>query len=230
MKACEISRILETDVWFSGLPSGLRQAIVEKTVVRDYPGDTLVFATGDPPTGQFAVISGEIRLVSNTANGKHVLYSIFRPGMWFGHLSVLDHEPRFQDAVTTGPTRLLFLSMSAFNSIVNAEPRYILNFTHLLCRHIRDVMDMLAEMKTSPLPARLAHALLDMDMSTPRPAESRITQEALAAMMGSSRQTINRVLREWEAKDLVHIEYGRVIVRNRAMLSQMSKPGDIPFS
>ncbi|GGC65256.1 Crp/Fnr family transcriptional regulator [Chelatococcus reniformis] len=232
MATDDIRSLLETDDWFHGLPEPLRGLIVQKAVLRDYGGDALVFATGDPPTGQFAVISGEIRLVSHTANGKHVLFSIFKPGMWFGHLSVLDQQPRFQDALTVGPTRLLLLSMAAFNGIIADEPRYILNFTHLLCRHIRSAMDMLAEMKTAPLSARLAHALLDMcaDAAPPQLPGSRITQEELAAMMGASRQTINRLLRDWEDRDLIGLEYGRVIVRNRTVLSAVASHGNLPFS
>jgi len=194
--------------------------IINRSVQRDVASGSLIYATGDLSTGQFAVLSGEVRLVANTNDGKHILYRVLKPGSWFGHLSVLDQQPRFQDAVATAPTRLLHLSTSTFNAIIEQEPRYVLQFSQLLCQDIREAMSMLAEMKAMPLPNRVAQVLLQTsDVPSPSSANCRMTQEALAAMIGTSRQTVNRVLRRFEEKKMIRIEYGRVIVCNPSMLS-----------
>lgn len=209
--------------WFAGLPAPLAALILDKSSQRDVAPDTLIYATGDGATGQFAVLSGEVRLVANTTAGKHILYRILKPGGWFGHLSVLDHQPRFQDAVAAGPTRLLHLSLAGFNAIIEREPRYTLHFAHLICRDIREAMSMLAEMRATPLPRRLAQTLMQT-ASDDEVSSERMTQEALAAMVGASRQTVNRVLRTWQDGRLIRIEYGRVLVRNAAKLAAIAGP------
>lgn len=208
--------------WFAGLPAPLADVILDKSNQREVASDTLIYATGDEATGQFAVLSGEVRLVANTTAGKHILYRILKPGGWFGHLSVLDHQPRFQDAVAVGPTRLLHLSMAGFNAIIEREPRYTLHFAHLICRDIREAMSMLAEMRATPLPQRLAQVL--MQTASDEASSERMPQEALAAMVGASRQTVNRMLRRWQDGRLIRIEYGRVFVRNATKLAAVAGP------
>lgn len=217
----EITHILLRHRWFSSLPQALIDLIIDKSVQREVAGGTLIYGTGDPPAGQFAVLSGEVRLVANSDSGKHILYRVLGPGGWFGHLSVLDLQPRFQDAVAAAPTCLLHLSMPAFNAIIDQHPRYALHFAQLACQDLRVAMSMLAEMKATSLPNRVAQVLLETaDAAALMPAgSSRLTQESLAAMVGTSRQTVNRVLRNFEARNLICIEYGGVVVRNRALLA-----------
>jgi CRP/FNR family transcriptional regulator, cyclic AMP receptor protein len=225
MRRGEIRSILMRDAWFAGLPPALIDLIVEKSVRREFAANAPVFMTGDPPTGQFAVLRGSVKLTSNSIAGKQVIYGIFRPSAWFGHLSVLDEKPRFQDAITIERTQLLFFSKSAFDAIVDHEPRYALDFTRLICQHIRDAMQMLAEALTAPLPARVAQALLEAaDATDPqRGFATRMTQDALAAMVGVTRQSINRILKAYKAQGLIDVRYGRIIVSDPQSLAALTR-------
>ncbi len=219
----DIRAILERDDWFRSLPRQLGDMIVERSVPRDYADNALIYASGDPPTGQFVVVSGQVRLIANTRAGKLVLYRVVQPGIWFGHLAVLDQKPRFQDAIAVGPVRVLHLSAAAFDQILEEEPRHAIHFARLICENIRMAMDMLAEALTMPLPNRLAHVIMAItevnELSPDKPG--RMTQDALAAMTGVSRQTVNRILRQWEKKGLVTIDYARVLIRDRQRMIAM---------
>lgn len=221
----EIRTILMRDAWFAGLPSALIDQIVERSVRREFAAHAPVYLSGDPPTGQFAVLEGSVRLTTTTLSGKQVLYGLWRPGAWFGHLSVLDQKPRFQDAMAAERTQLLFLSKSAFDAIIEHEPRYALDFAQLICHHIRVAMDMLAEALTAPLPARVAQALLEAaDDPDPKPGvATRMTQDALAAMVGVTRQSINRILKAYKAQGLIDVRYGRIIVSDPRSLAALTR-------
>ena len=89
-------------------------------------------------------------------------------------------------------------------------------------------MDMFAEALTMSLPSRLAHVVLavtESDAATPN-EHHRMTQEALAAMTGASRQTVNRILRQWEKEGLVSIAYARLSVRDHARLLAKLDPAE----
>lgn len=221
----EIRTILMRDAWFAGLPSALIDQIVERSVRREFAAHAPIYLSGDPPTGQFAVLEGSVRLTTTTLSGKQVLYGLWRPGAWFGHLSVLDQKPRFQDAMAAERTQLLFLSKSAFDAIIEHEPRYALDFAQLICHHIRVAMDMLAEALTAPLPARVAQALLEAaDEPDPKPGvATRMTQDALAAMVGVTRQSINRILKAYKAQGLIDVRYGRIIVSDPRSLAALTR-------
>jgi len=221
----ETRTILMRDAWFAGLPSALIDQIVERSVRREFAAHAPIYLSGDPPTGQFAVLEGSVRLTTTTLSGKQVLYGLWRPGAWFGHLSVLDHKPRFQDAMAAERTQLLFLSKSAFDAIIDHEPRYALDFAQLICHHIRVAMDMLAEALTAPLPARVAQALLEAaDEADPKPGSAtRMTQDALAAMVGVTRQSINRILKAYKTQGLIDVRYGRIIVSDPRSLAALTR-------
>ena len=221
----EIRPILIRAAWLTGLPSALIHQIVERSVRREFAAHAPIYLSGDPPTGQFAVLEGSVRLTTTTLSGKQVLYGLWRPGAWFGHLSVLDHKPRFQDAMAAERTQLLFLSKSAFDAIIDHEPRYALDFAQLICHHIRVAMDMLAEALTAPLPARVAQALLEAaDEADPKPGSAtRMTQDALAAMVGVTRQSINRILKAYKAQGLIDVRYGRIIVSDPRSLAALTR-------
>ncbi|MDE2362731.1 MAG: Crp/Fnr family transcriptional regulator [Hyphomicrobiales bacterium] len=225
MTRAEIRAVLLRDTWFASLPPALIDTIVERSIRREFCAGAPIYMSGDPPTGQFAVLEGSVKLTSTTLSGKQVIYGLFRPGSWFGHLSVLDEKPRFQDAVAAERTQLLFLPKAVFDALVDADPRYALDFARLVCQHIRVAMEMLAEALTAPLPARVAQALLEAaDATDPgRGLATRMTQDGLAAMVGVTRQSINRILKAYKAQGLVDVRYGRIIVSDPQSLAALTR-------
>jgi CRP-like cAMP-binding protein len=199
--------------------------ISDQSVVRRFKANEQLFAAGDEPNGQFCLLSGQINLINCSTAGKQMVHSLFRPGSWFGYLSVLDTQPRFQDAMAVTPTDVLYLSTTGFRRIVKNNPEYFEHFALLLCRSVRVMLSMLVDYRTSSLSSRLAAVLLDM--SPPRDAAPapgpRVTQDALAGIVGASRQTVNRQLRDWQTKNFIRLGYGLVTVVDRAALADAAQ-------
>ncbi len=78
---------------------------------------------------------------------------------------------------------------------------------------------------TAPLPARVAQALLEAaDEADPKPGSAtRMTQDALAAMVGVTRQSINRILKAYKAQGLIDVRYGRIIVSDPRSLAALTR-------
>lgn len=215
--------ILEQDEWFSGLPEALKLQVLDLGVVRRFRNNALVFAAGDEPNGLFCLLGGQVNLVNYSPAGKQMAHGLLRAGSWFGYLSVLDGQPRFQDAVAVGETEALYLSMAAFRRIISANPALFQHFALLLCRSVRTTLGMLVDYRTTSFSSRLAAVLLDMapdaDAARSTPRAPRVTQEALASIVGASRQTVNRQLRDWQARNVVRLGYGMVTVVDRRALA-----------
>jgi CRP/FNR family cyclic AMP-dependent transcriptional regulator len=229
MARADVFGVLMRDNWFASLPAELAQLIVKHSFEREFPAGATIFRAEDEPNGQFAVLDGEVRLVSYSSNGRDVLFDRFRNGAWFGHLSVLDGQPRFQDAVTCCPTRLLQLPMAGFQEIIARQPLYALDFARLICFHIRVAMQAIIDARISPFPARLAQLLINLeglpsdDVRTA--TQPRVTQEALAAMTGTTRQTVSRLLKEWERAGFIEIRYGHAVIVKRKPLQAIATGG-----
>lgn len=208
-------QVLRTGDWFRSLPPRLQLAMVERSTERRVPAWARVYSAGDSPAGMFAVLSGEIRLVQHSVAGKYAFYSLMRPGDWFGALSELDGRPRFSDAIASTATTVLQLGHAAFQEIYAKDPQARDAFVGLLCRNLRTTLSMLVEHHSLPPRQQLAQILISAftrpDAARPPDAGLDLTQEALAAMAGVSRQTVNKVLRQFDREGMVRLRYGRIM-------------------
>ena len=217
---------LKRDPWFASLDRGLVELIFSLSGERKYRSNEIVYSANDPPSGMYGLLSGGVRLSQYTPGGKHILFSTFSPGVWFGPISEFDGLPRPHNAVTVGPTRLLHLPSAAFREIVSRDWRYCFAMARCVVVLFRRTLDVLSELRALPYPARVAQTLLAMSdhevvVGSAEP-DPRVTQEDLAAMVGVTRQTISRLLTEWEAEGLVQRRYGRVRLLDYPGLARIS--------
>jgi CRP-like cAMP-binding protein len=222
------TEVLSRDPWFSSLDPGLAQLMLSMAVERKYRGNEIVYSANDAPSGMYGVLSGGVRLSQYTPAGKHLLFSTFSPGAWFGVISEFDGLPRPHNAITVEPTRLLHVSSAAFREIVSRDWRYCFDLARCVVALFRDALDLLSELRSVPYPARVAQTLLaisDHEVAVGgADADPRVTQEDLAAMVGVTRQTISRLLTDWEARGLVERGYGRIRLRDPAGLARITAP------
>jgi CRP/FNR family cyclic AMP-dependent transcriptional regulator len=220
-------RLLGRDPWFASLDPGLAESMLSLAVERKYRANEIVYSVNDPPSGVYAVLSGGVRLSQYTRSGKHILFSTFSPGTWFGLISEFDGLPRPHNAVTAEPTRLLHLSSAAFRELVSRDWRHCFDMARCLVVLFRGTLELLQELRSLPYPARVAQTLLAIsDHEIARGGcdiDPRVTQDDLAAMVGVTRQTISRLLTEWESLGLVDRGYGRIRLLDLPGLARISE-------
>ncbi|HWS75381.1 MAG TPA: Crp/Fnr family transcriptional regulator [Quisquiliibacterium sp.] len=219
-------RTLGRDPWFASLDPGLVELMLSLAVERKYRANEIVYSVNDVSSGMYGVLSGGVRLSQYTPSGKHILFSTFSPGAWFGVISEFDGLPRPHNAVTVEPTRLLHLSSAAFREIVSRDWRYCFDMARCVVVLFRGALDLLSELRSLPYPARVAQTLLaisDHEVAVGgADADPRVTQDDLAAMVGVTRQTISRLLTEWESRGLVARGYGRIRLLDHPGLARIS--------
>lgn len=219
-------RALERDPWFASLGPDLVELMLSLAVERKFRANEIVYSANDAPSGIYGVLSGGVRLSQYTASGKHILFSTFSPGAWFGVISEFDGLPRPHNAVTVKPTRLLHLSSAAFREIVSRDWRYCFDLARCVVVLFRGALDLLSELRSLPYPARVAQTLLaisDHEVAAGgADADPRVTQDDLAAMVGVTRQTVSRLLHDWEDAGLVARGYGRVRILDHLGLGRIS--------
>lgn len=221
---------MRRDPWFASLRPELVELMMSLAVERRYRANEIVYSANDPSNGMFGVLSGGVRLSQYTPTGKHILFATFSPGTWFGVISEFDGLPRPHNAIAAEPTRLLHLSGAAFREIVSRDWRNCFDMARSVVALFRGTLELLSELRTLPYPARTAQTLLAMSdherVVGHGDAAPRVTQEDLAAMVGVTRQTISRLLTEWEAEGLVARGYGRIRLVDAQRLARISSPED----
>jgi CRP-like cAMP-binding protein len=158
---------------------------------------------GDAAAGMFAVTRGRVRIVSNSAEGKEVILRVLEPGEIFGEIAMLDGGERTADAVAEGDTELMYVGRAEFMSFLEGNPRLCIDLLELVCGRLRSTSEQLEDFSFLDLRARLAKRLLQLaaEHGEETPEGTHIamplSQQTLAAMMGTSREAVNKQLRQW---------------------------------
>jgi len=219
-------QVLDRDPWFASLRPELAGLILSRAVERRYRTNEIVYSANDAPSGMFGLLSGGVRLSQYTPAGKHIVFSTFSPGDWFGVISEFDGLPRPHNAVTVEPSVLLHLPSAAFREIVSRDWRNCFDLARSVVVLFRGTLELLSELRSLPYPARVAQTLLAMSDHEvavgSADADPRVTHEDLAAMVGVTRQTISRLLTEWERAGLVQRRYGRIRLLDYPGLGRIS--------
>lgn len=220
---------LARDPWFASLRPEMVELMLSLAVERRFRPNEIVYSANDAPNGMFGVLAGGVRLSQYTPSGKHILFTTFSPGTWFGVISEFDGLPRPHNAIAAEPTRLLHLSSAAFREIVSRDWRNCFDMARSVVALFRSTLELLSEMRTLPYPARVAQTLLAMSdhevAVRSGDADPRVTQDDLAAMVGVTRQTISRLLTAWSADGVVERRYGRIRLLDPARLVRISSGG-----
>lgn len=215
---------IDSGSWFSKLSPALRLAILSRASVRRLDDGALVGARGQPPEAWCGVAKGAVRISSVSLSGKQITLTYAEPGTWFGDISLFDGLPHTHDANAHGATTLLMVRKSDFRELLAQHVELYEALLRLNCRRLRLMFDVVEDLNTRPLAARLAKQILLLARSygIEQGEEIRIglalAQEDLAQMLGASRQRVNQELKAFERDGAVRIEPTRLVVLSKDKL------------
>lgn len=188
-----------------------------------------VYTHGSPPDALFCVARGLVRLSVTAANGREAVLGVVEAGHWFGEVSVFSEAPRLHNAVALVDSEILVLPAGDFHDIVDPDPAFLLEFVRLVSSRYKAALQRVDASILFPLPVRLARQLV-ADIGAQIIASSdgvlKLSQENLGQMLGVARQSVNRQLREWEEQGILRLEYGRIVIINKAMLHHLAEAGE----
>jgi CRP-like cAMP-binding protein len=222
-------QLLGNCVLFSGLSADERAAVVARARIRTINAEETIFALGSPGDQMMALLRGTVRISVPSFEGRELLLAIIRPGEVFGELAVLDGKERSADAIAESPCTLAILDRHDILSFFERNPSAWPKLVKVLCQRLRHTDQVFAEVALLQLPAKLAKSmlrLLDLDRTlAPRKRPViRYSQRELANMVGGTRESVNRCLRNWQRNGIVQITEGSIIITNRPALEQMAEP------
>lgn len=157
-------------------------------------------------------MSGEIRQCIFTEDGQEVLIYIYQPGDLVGDSSVSDGDPSSVTFITRGSVELRAWSVRDFSTFLATYPEAAAAVSAQLSRRLRGALRLLEEMLTQPVPARIASRffwLSDAQGGPESEANIALSQADIGLMVGSTRQSVNRVVTELRKLKLIETDYGR---------------------
>lgn len=213
----------------SSLPEDTVRRLTDAGSRRRVPDGGLIHAKGDEADALFGVISGAVRIASAGDDGRELVLAVLEPGAWFGEIALIDGGRRTHDAVALGESELIVVPKAAFVRLLAEHPPLSEHLLVLLCRRLRMTFSTLEDEAFLPLDRRLAKRLLALADAygeaegTATRIALHLPQEELGHMLGTSRQTVNRLLGAWARDGLIARAYGRVTITDRAALDRIAR-------
>lgn len=210
---------LQKTTLFTDMPVADLQAVAIDIVPRAFAQGEIIFHEGDPGQMLYLIQSGQVRIFVNGLDGSETSVILFgRPGEIFGELAVVDGMPRSATAVALGQTILYTMSHENFRKHTLRYPQLAFNFMKVLSSRVRSSTQHMDSLASLGIPQRLARKLLQLAQDYGKvEAEGvcitmRLNQTDLASLIGATRESINKTLREFRQNGWLHMEQGRITI------------------
>jgi CRP/FNR family transcriptional regulator, cyclic AMP receptor protein len=188
-----VRRLLDTTDLFAGLPAEVLAELRDRAEVRHYARNQVLFRQSDAAEELFVINDGRIAIAQQAGDGRESVVAVLEEGSLFGELGLFDDAPRSADARALTDSTVVVLRYEPVRDVLRARPDLLWVIVRLLAGRLRATDEALADAVFLDVPARTAKRLLELAGSRDRFALP-ITQEELAAMVGASRERVNKAI------------------------------------
>ncbi len=212
--------LLSNSPWLSQLSSTQRQQLLAKVHIKQFVANQTLLRKSSSADGLYGVIEGELKVNATTFNGEEIVFTKLQPGDWFGEIAILDGGERTHDAFTTTSTSIAVLPKHEILQICEKNPQVYTALVQLLCLHCRQAFNAIDDFLLFSPKQRIAKRIL-MSTSSHDKKILEINQSDLGALVGISRQSTNKILRDWEHQGWIQRRYGRLEILNREQIENL---------
>lgn len=215
---------LATVPLFSGLSREEVEGLAEFTRERSYPRGSVILFENDPGDSLFVVHAGRVKVVLIGEDGREVILGVLGVGQHFGELSLIDEQPRSAHVIAMEDSGLIILRREDFRKKVETTPSIAWSLLLELSKRLRRADDKIGGLVLLDVPGRIARLLLDMaEESGTDLIEKSLTHQTIAQMIGASRETVSRAMKEFQDAGWINVERRRISLANRAALEQRAQ-------
>jgi CRP-like cAMP-binding protein len=215
---------LATIPLFNGLQRDELQRFADLTRERSYPKGSVILFQDDPGDSLFVLRSGRVKVVLIGEDGREVILGVLEPGAHFGELALIDDQPRSAHVIAMEDANLLILRREDFRRRVEANPSVAWALLTELSRRLRRADVKIGGLVLLDVPGRIARLLLDLaDEAGNDMIEKPLTHQTIAQMIGASRETVSRAMKEFQDSGLITVERRKIAVGDREALEKRSQ-------
>jgi CRP/FNR family transcriptional regulator, cyclic AMP receptor protein len=192
----------------------IAQMIIEKTYRK---ADIILMEDDDSNQSLFIIAKGEVKVVLTAEDGREAILASLKEGDFFGEMSLLDGEPRSATVRAVEESRLLTIRREDFLSAMKKQPDLALTLLGEMSRRLRKSNRQISSLALMRVYGRVAATLLQLmeergirtktkDGKSIIVVKDRPTQQFIADMSGTTRETVSRVLNFFQKKGYIVLD------------------------
>lgn len=208
---------LRSQPYFKTLAEDDLKKLVRTLIERTYDKDEIVFLEGEPCQGLYIVREGMVKVYKLSSEGREQILAFSGAGRSFNEVAVFDGGPSPANVSASEPTTVWIVPRTAIINLIEQNPQVALAIIQNLGTRLRHLVGLVEDLSLRQVTARLAKLLLE----TASQQEHVLTQQEMAARLGTVREMIGRSLRQLEARGFISIEHGRIVIVDREGLAKI---------
>lgn len=187
--------------------------------------DEVVFHANERGDVFFLIREGKVKVTMISPEGKEIILSMLGPGEFFGEMALLEDAPRSATVVATEQLELLTIWRSDFLQLLSENFSITRKVLAELSHRLRDASIQIESLATMDVYGRLARFFIDLSRENGKTLENgyvavtRPTHQAIANMIGTSRETVSRLIHDLMKRELLLSE-GKTIYLHKSALEQ----------
>ncbi len=214
---------------FEHASRNILESLAQRLRRRRFRRNEVIFHQGDPGDALHIVAAGAVKILLPSAEGDEAIIATLRPGDFFGELALLDGAPRSATAAALDQADTLVLPRPVFIELLDTLPGLRDALLAGLAHELRRLTGHVEELHFLDLAGRLAMRLSRLASESAPGATGEIkldwpyTQSDLAAMIGGTRQSVNRLLSELVDDGLIRIEPDALFITDADELARRAE-------
>jgi CRP/FNR family transcriptional regulator len=214
---------------FRLLPAVERRRLLGRCAERTLNAGEVLFAEGEPCRGLYVLVDGRVELRQLSPRGREQVLHTEGPGATLGEAPLFDRGGYVASAVAAMPTRALFVPRAEVIALLQRHPAIAVSLLETMARRVRRFADMAGSLTFHPVQERLAHYLATAAGETGHPVAAGLvvdlvlTQEQLAARLGTVRELVARAFAQLEARGVITRKRARIVIRDPERLAALAR-------
>jgi CRP-like cAMP-binding protein len=219
--------LLKSTPYFSGLSTPELEAIKEHVFEEAAERNDMILLEEEPAGAVYFVVSGVVKVFKTSVEGKEQVLCIVKPGESFNDVAVFDGGPNPASAIAMTPVVLYGITKADMETILREHPKLATNVIKILSEKVRYFVSLVEDFSFRNVTDRLAKLLLEYATDHAWSGEEaghrpRLTQQDMAAMVGTAREVVGRSLKALEDEGAIKMDRHRIVVVNKKTLEKMS--------
>lgn len=211
---------------FAGLEDEDIRELMSVAKRRTFRSGEVIFHREDPGQVLYVIKEGKVKISLISPDGQEISLVVFGKGECFGEVAILDGLPRSADAIAMEKVECYTLQRSDFHKAIMKNPKIAIQVMEVLSKRLRSTDQMVEDLIFLDVYGRVAKKLLELADTHGTKVENgiridvRLTQQELASMVGSSRESVNKVMGYFTDKNFISTDKHKITLHRIADLKR----------
>ncbi|KAA0111069.1 Crp/Fnr family transcriptional regulator [Mycolicibacterium sp. P1-5] len=211
---------------FSGVDPKDVAELCDRLDKRCFKTGSLIFEQGEPPALLYIIADGKVKIGTSADDGRENLFQVLGPSDMFGELAMLDPGPRISSARALTDVEVVTMNRTTLREWLAPRPQVAEQLMRVLARRLRRITTSRSDLVLTDAPGRVAKLLLRLAQRFGVQRDGSVlvnhdlTQDEIAQLVGSSRETVNTVLSDFSNRGWIELHSKGLLISDTERLAR----------